>query len=304
MVLVTMTSGNSLRGIARPCPGGLQLGGVDFAQALRERRSSRRLSQLELAIRAGTTQRHLSFIESGRSVPGREMVIRLGESLRLPLREKNELLLKAGYAPAYPETPLDGAALGPVREALDHILTSHLPFPAVIVDRRGTLLAANAGQQVLFDGCAPELLAPPANAYRIALHPDGMAPRIANFVEWGRHVLNGITAELDRSPDGQLAALREELSRYVPEHALNPGSLGFAVPLQLRSARGELRLMTTITSFATAVDVTLSELRLEAFLPADQLTADALLAEHAARGAGGRGAAHAGFVPAGGRRAD
>jgi transcriptional regulator with XRE-family HTH domain len=277
---------------------------VDFANALRQRRASRRLSQLELAIRAGTTQRHLSFIESGRSAPGREMVIRLGDSLGLPLRERNELLLKAGYAAAYPQTPLDGAALAPVREALDHVLTAHLPFPAVIVDRRGTLLAANAGQHILFGGCAPELLLPPANAYRIALHPDGIAPRIRNFSEWGRHILHGIAAELDRSPDDQLAALREELSRYVPPEALKPGSLGFAVPLALASPRGELRLMTTITSFATAVDVTLSELRLEAFLPADQLTADALLAEHTTRDRDFRDGDRAGFVPGSGSRAD
>jgi transcriptional regulator with XRE-family HTH domain len=255
---------------------------VNFPQALRDRRASRRLSQLELAIRAGTTQRHLSFIESGRSVPGREMVVRLGESLGLPLRERNELLLVAGYAPAYPETPLAGAGLAPVRAALEHILAAHLPYPAVIVDRRGGLVGTNAARQILFDGCAAELLAPPANAFRIALHPDGMAPRIVNFPEWARHVLNAIVAELDRSPDAELAALHAELSEYVPPARLGPGHLGFAVPLQLRSRHGELALMTTITSFATAVDVTVSELRLEAFLPADQRTAAVLLADGAA----------------------
>jgi transcriptional regulator with XRE-family HTH domain len=253
---------------------------VDFAEALRSRRASRRLSQLELALRAGTTQRHLSFIESGRSAPGREMVIRLAESLGLPLRERNDLLLKAGYAPAYQETPLGGGALAPVRDALEHILAAHLPYPAIIIDRHGDLVAANAAQSILLDGCAPRLLAPPANAYRIALHPDGMAPRIANFAEWGRHVLYGISAELDRNPDDQLAALHEELSGYVPADRLQPGHLGFAVPLRFRSADGELSLMTTITSFATAVDVTVSELRLEAFLPADSFTASALLARH------------------------
>jgi transcriptional regulator with XRE-family HTH domain len=249
---------------------------VDFAQELREWRASRRLSQLELAIGAGTTQRHLSFIETGRSAPGRDMVIRLGEALGLPLRERNELLLRAGYAPAYPETPLNGAALAPVREALEHILTGHMPYPAIIIDRRGTLIAANPAQQLLFDGCAPELLAAPANCYRAALHPAGMAPRIINFAEWARHILVGIAAELRRSPDDQLAGIHQELSGYVP--ALDPGlgSLGFAVPLQLRSRYGELRLMTTITSFATAVDVTASELKLEAFLPADEPTAAAL----------------------------
>jgi transcriptional regulator with XRE-family HTH domain len=251
---------------------------MDFAQALRERRASRRVSQLELAIAAGTTQRHLSFIESGRSSPGRDIVIRLGEALGLPLRERNELLLTAGFAPAYPETPFDAAALAPVREALDHILAGHLPYPAIIIDRRGTLMAANQAQHILFDGCAPELLAPPANCYRIALHPDGMAPRITNFAEWARHILNGISAELRRGHDDSLAALHSELSEYVPAVSAEPGGLGFAVPLRLRSGRGELRLMTTISSFATAVDVTVSELKLEAFLPADQQTASALLA--------------------------
>ncbi len=269
---------------------------MDFPQALRDRRASRRLSQLDLAIRAGTTQRHLSFIESGRSVPGREMVVRLGESLGLPLRERNELLLAAGYAPAYPETPLDGAGLAPVRAALEHILAAHLPYPAVIVDRRGGLVGTNAARQILFDGCAAELLAPPANAFRIALHPDGMAPRIVNFPEWARHVLNAIAAELDRSPDAELAALHAELSEYVPPARLGPGHLGFAVPLQLRSRHGELALMTTITSFATAVDVTVSELRLEAFLPADQRTASVLLAAGAAARAATAGDPGAGLA--------
>ena len=246
---------------------------MDFPSALKERRASRRLSQLELALKAGTTQRHLSFIESGRSAPGREMVIRLAESLSLPLRERNELLLAAGYAPAYAETPLDGPGLAPVLGALTHILDAHMPYPALIIDRYGEIVAANAGQRVLTSGCAEHLH---ANAYRLALHPDGMAPRIANFAEWAWHVLNAMSAELDRNPDQRLAALHAELSRYVPAARVTPGHLGFAVPLELRTPRGELRLMTTITSFATAVDVTISELKLEAFLPADEATAAAL----------------------------
>ena len=249
---------------------------MEFARVLRERRASRRLSQLELALRAGTTQRHLSFIESGRSAPGREMVIRLGESLELPLRERNELLLAAGYAPAYLQTPLEAEALAPVMDALEHILAAHVPYPAIIVDRHADLVAANAAQHILFEGCAAELLARPANAYRIALHPDGMAPRIVNFPEWARHVLEGLRAELHRNPDDRLAALVDELDRYVPAARLRPGHLGFAVPLELRSAAGELRLITTITSFATAVDVSVSELKLEAFLPADAATAATL----------------------------
>jgi transcriptional regulator with XRE-family HTH domain len=246
---------------------------VDFADALKDRRTSRRLSQLELALRTGTTQRHLSFIESGRSVPGREMVIRLTESLGLPLRERNELLLKAGYAPVYPETALDGPGLAPVLAALTHILDAHMPYPAIVIDRYGEIVAANAGQQLLADGCAAHVR---GNAYRLALHPDGMAPRIANFADWGWHVLNAMAAELARNPGDRLAALHAELSQYVPPVRVGPGHLGFAVPLELRTPHGELHLMTTITSFATAVDVTLSELKLEAFLPADQATAAAL----------------------------
>jgi len=249
---------------------------VDFPAALKERRTSRRLSQLELALRAGTTQRHLSFIESGRSLPGREMVIRLAESLGLPLRERNQLLLAAGYAPAYPQTAIDSPGLAPVMTALRHILDAHMPYPAIVIDRYGEIIAANAGEQILTDGCAEQLH---GNAYRLALHPDGMAPRIGNFAEWARHVLEGIAAELARNPDERLAALHAELSQYVPPARVAPGHLGFAVPLELRTPTGELRLMTTITSFATAVDVTVSELKLEAFLPADQATAAALTGE-------------------------
>jgi transcriptional regulator with XRE-family HTH domain len=256
---------------------------VEFAQALKERRASRRLSQLELALKAGTTQRHLSFIESGRSVPGREMVIRLTESLGLPLRERNELLLRAGYAPAYPEQALDSAALAPVMDALGHILAAHLPYPAIIVDRAGDIVAANTACSLLFEDCAGWLLVPPVNAYRAALHPEGMAPRIANFGDWARHVLHGLEAELARrhaAAADPLAVLHAELAGYVPPARPGPGHLGFAVPLELRTSRGTLRLITTITSFATAADVTVSELRLEAFLPADAATA-AALADHA-----------------------
>jgi transcriptional regulator with XRE-family HTH domain len=193
---------------------------VDFPATLKDRRASRRLSQLELALRAGTTQRHLSFIESGRSAPGREMVIRLAESLGLPLRERNELLLKAGYAPAYPQTPLGSAGLAPVMTALTHILDAHLPYPAVAIDRHGEVVAANAGLEILAGGCAPHLR---GNAYRLALHPDGMAPRIANFTEWARHVLNSMAAELASNPDERLAALYSELSGYVPPASTGPG---------------------------------------------------------------------------------
>ncbi|MGW2647384.1 helix-turn-helix domain-containing protein [Streptomyces sp. NPDC001393] len=240
---------------------------MDFPRALRACRTSRRLSQLDLALRAGTTQRHLSFIESGRSVPGRTMVVRLAESLELPLRERNELLLAAGFAPAYPESSLDAPELAPVRTAIDHILRGHLPYPALVVDRGGDLVAANEALDVLTEGAAAELVGPGRNAYRLALHPQGLAPRIGNLAEWSRHILARL---------GHLPELRDELRTYVPE--LDPAAdhLGFAVPLHLSSSYGELRLMTTVTTFATAVDVTLAELKLEAFLPADPATQQAL----------------------------
>jgi transcriptional regulator with XRE-family HTH domain len=249
---------------------------VDFSQALRERRIRRHFSQLELSLRAGTTQRHVSFLESGRSEPGREMVVRLAESLDLPLRERNSLLLAAGYAPAYPQTPLDDPALAPVHSALEHILAAHLPYPAIIIDRHGNLVAVNDGFAILTEGAAAELAGAGANAYRLALHPDGMAPRIVNFTEWARHILDGLHAEILRNPDERLTSLHAELEKYVPDRPPPPGHLGFAVPLQLRTTAGELRLMTTITTFATAVDVTIAELKLEAFLPVDQATASIL----------------------------
>ena len=179
---------NSLEGMA-----GSHLAGynrhVDFPHTLRERRVRRHLSQLDLALRAGTTQRHVSFIESGRSAPGRNMVVRPAESLQLPLRERNELLLAAGYAPAYPESSLDDPALARVRTAIGHILTGHLPYPALVVDRNGDVVAANQALGLITEGAGPALVGPGTNAYRLALHPHGMAPRILNFAEWARHIL-------------------------------------------------------------------------------------------------------------------
>jgi len=254
---------------------------------LRRWRQLRRWSQLELALRAGTTQRHLSFIEQGRSRPGRPLVIRLAESLGLSLRERNALLLAAGYAPVFPESDLRGPELAPVREALVRILDGHLPYPAVAVRPYGELVAANAALGILTDGAAPELLVPPVNVFRLALHPDGMGRRVVNLAEWGRHVIEGLRAQGLRSPDDRLDDLVAELEGYVPTAPAGPDHLGFAVPLRLRTAEGELHLITTLTSFATATDVTLAELHLEAFLPADAETAAALRSLAAAAGDGG-----------------
>jgi transcriptional regulator with XRE-family HTH domain len=258
--------------------------GRPFGEALRRWRSLRRVSQLELALLAGTTQRHLSFVERGRSVPGRGMVVRLAESLRLPLRERNVLLLSAGYAPAYAETALDADALRAVRDALNVVLKGHEPYPAMIVDRAGDLLVANGACQVFFEEVAPELLKPPLNTRRLALHPTGMAPRVLNFEQWAPHVTEGLRRECASNPDPGLAELLGELEGYVPRVPSGPDHVGFAVPLQLRTGGGTLRLITTLTSFATAMDVALAEIRLEAFLPADEETASALNALARCRG--------------------
>jgi transcriptional regulator with XRE-family HTH domain len=247
-----------------------------FAHELRRWRTLRRSSQLELAIRAGTTQRYMSFLEQGRSRPGRAMVVRLAESLGLSLRERNGLLAAAGYAPVFPESSLDAPALRPVRDAIDTILEGHMPYPAVVARPYGEIVGANAALPVLTEGAASELLDPPVNVLRLAVHPDGMGRRVENLPEWGRHIIESLRNQALRSPDPRLDEFVAELEGYLPAVEGGHDHLGFAVPLRLASDEGELRLITTLTSFATAVDVTLSELHLEAFLPADDATADIL----------------------------
>jgi transcriptional regulator with XRE-family HTH domain len=247
-----------------------------FGRELRRWRTSRHCSQLDLAHRAGTTQRHLSFIEQGRSRPGRAIVLRLAESLGLSLRARNELLLAAGFAPIFAESRLDAPELRPVRTALDQILDGHLPYPAVVVRPYGEIVASNRAIDVLTEGAAPELLEPPINILRLALHPEGLARRVVNLTDWGRHVIESLRGQALRSPDPRLDAFIAELEGYVPLVPPGPDHIGFAVPVQLRSDDGELRLITMLTSFATAVDVTLAELHLEAFLPADEATAEIL----------------------------
>jgi len=247
-----------------------------FAHELRRWRTARRWSQLELALRAGTTQRHLSYIEQGRSRPGRGIVLRLGESLELSLRQRNALLLAAGFAPMFAESRLDGPELQPVREALDRILNGHLPYPAVVVRPYGELVAANTAIAVLTQDAADHLLAPPINVLRLALHPDGLARRVENLPEWGRHIIESLRAQALRSPDDRLGAFITEFEHYVPPLPNGPDHVGFAVPLRLYCDEGKLQLITTLTSFATAVDVTLAELHLEAFLPADEASAEIL----------------------------
>jgi transcriptional regulator with XRE-family HTH domain len=244
-----------------------------FAHELRRWRQLRRWSQLDLALRASTTQRYLSYLEQGRSHPGRAIVVRLAESLELSLRERNALLVSAGYAPVFGESGVDAPQLEPVRTALRSVLSGHMPYPALIACQYGNLVDANAAFGLFTEGCAPELLKPPVNVRRLALHPGGLGRRVINLPEWGRHVTEAMRNRARISPDPQADQLIAELETYLPPADLGPGYLGFAVPLRLRTDGGELRLITTLTSFATATDISLAELHLEAFLPADEVTA-------------------------------
>ena len=246
------------------------------AEDLRRWRGHRRVSQLELALLADTTQRHVSFIERGRSRPGRELLLRLFEALEIPLRERNKLLLAAGYAPQYPESEFAGELLRPIRETLLRVLDGHLPAPAVVVAPGGDLVAANEAFDLLAEGANSKLLEPPLNVLRLALHPEGMAPRIANLDAWGRHILHGLRSRLYPNARHAQRALLRELEGYVPSEENDRDYVGFAVPLLLECSGEQLQLVTTISTFATATDVTLNELALEAFLPGDRRTAEVL----------------------------
>jgi transcriptional regulator with XRE-family HTH domain len=249
--------------------------GSEFATALRELRIRRRLSQLDLAIAAHTTQHHISFLEQGRSTPGRDIVTRLAKSLNLTLREHNALLATAGFAPIHPESAPDAPALAPVREALQHVLDGHQPYPAMVINGFGDVVANNDAFGLLLDGVAPWLLKPPINAFRVALHPEGMAPRIVNLDDWRRHLLHSLR---QHSPHPRTDALLDELTSYgLPAPSTQPiEPFGFAIPLHIRSTEGDIHLVATICKFATALDITVAELRLDALLPADHHTAEIL----------------------------
>ena len=244
---------------------------------LRDWRHRRRLSQLDLALDAGVSARHLSFVETGRSRPSREMVLHLAEQLDVPLRDRNQLLLAAGYAPVYEQRPIDAPEMAPVREALDVVLKGHEPYPALVVDRGWNLVLANDSVQLLTADVAPELLEPPLNVLRASLHPEGVAPRIANLGEWRAHVLDRLRRQVALTADDELAALYAELAAYPggeEGHAVTGGEI--AVPVRLRTEGGELAFFSTVTTFGTAVDITLAELSIEAFFPADEATTAAL----------------------------
>ena len=251
------------------------VGGSRVGPLLREWRQRRRLSQLDLALEANISTRHLSYVETGRSRPSAEMVLHLAERLDVPLRDRNQLLLAAGHAPAYSQRDLDEPAMGAVREALDRVLVGHDPYPAVAIDRHWGLVAGNRALGILIAGVDPALLKPPVNVLRLTLHPDGMAPRIANFGEWRAHLLERLGRQAVASGDPALAGLHEELAALPGGERASPdwatGEL--AVPLRLRHEGTELALISTITTFGTAIDITVAELAIESFFPADAVTA-------------------------------
>lgn len=254
-----------------------------FGEHLRAWRQRRRMSQLDLAGEAEISTRHLSFVETGRSVPSREMVLRLAERLEIPLRERNALLVAAGYAPMYRERPLDDPALAAARQAVQLILRSHEPYPALAVDRHWNLLAHNAMVPPLLAGADPSLLQPPVNVLRLSLHPQGLATRIVNLGQWRHHLFERLRQQIQATGDAALQALLDELRAWpvgdgADETRLEGEVLGIATPLRLRTAHGVLNFISTTTIFGTPVDVTLQELALETFFPADAATADALRA--------------------------
>lgn len=266
---------------------------------IREWRERRRLSQLDFALDAEISQKHLSFIENGRATPSRDMVLRLAERLGVPLRERNAMVLAAGYAPVFPERSLDDPALAPARAAVDVILKGHEPYPALAVDRHWTLVSANAAVPPLLALVEDRtLLEGPVNVLRVSLAPGGLAPRIVNLDEWRAHILERLRVQIELTGDATLAALREDLATLAAPAragaAAGPDALGgIAVPLRISTPAGVLSFISTTTVFGTPVDVTLSELALETFFPADRATAGALFAMRPRAGGSDAGPTHA-----------
>jgi transcriptional regulator with XRE-family HTH domain len=273
-----------------------------FGEQLREWRQRRHLSQLDLAGEVDISTRHLSFVETGRSTPSRAMVLRLAERLSVPLRERNALLVSAGFAPMYSTHALSDPELASARAAIELVLKGHEPYPALLVDRSWNLVSANRVATAMMVGIDESLLAPPVNVLRVTLHPKGLAPRIENLAQWHAEVVGRVQRELEITADENLRMLLEELRGYPTTNGLQSvgvssrggnggggvsaetstslnGAVGFSgvvVPMRLRSPAGVLTLFSTTTVFGTAVEVTLSELTLEAFYPADEFTAEVL----------------------------
>lgn len=252
---------------------------VPVGKQLREWRKRRRLSQLDLALDAGISTRHLSFIETGRSRASREMIALLAEQLEVPLRERNQLFVAAGYAPPHHQLPLDHPELAAARKAVELILKGHEPFPALAVDRHWNMVSANAAAQLLIAGAAPHLLEPPVNVLRLSLHPEGLAGVILNLGEWKAHLVERLQRQVAQTGDPALYQLMAELSAYpAPDDAEPAHASGLFVPMRLASPVGELSFISTTTVFGTPLEITLSELAIEAFFPADAATSERLRA--------------------------
>jgi transcriptional regulator with XRE-family HTH domain len=250
---------------------------------LREWRRRRRLSQLDLALEADISTKHLSFLETGRAQPSRDMVVHLADRLEMPLRERNQLLVAAGYAPVFRERALGDPGLSAIRSAIERLLAGHEPYPALAVDRHWTLVTANSVVAALLAGVAPSLLTPPVNVLRLSLHPEGLAPRIVNLAQWRAHLLARLDRQVELSADPVLTALGAELRCYPAPRRMPPRPVDRdveaaspIVPFELASEAGFLALISTTTVFGTPVDVTVSELALETFFPADAATAERL----------------------------
>lgn len=259
-----------VRGVSAP---------ANIGDHLREWRQRRHLSQMDLASDAEISTRHLSFIETGRSAPSRDMVMRLAERLDVPLRERNVLLVAAGFAPAFSQRSLDDPALKAARDAVDVVLKAHEPYPALAVDRHWNLIAANAMVAPLLATVSPQLLAQPVNVMRLSFHPDGLAPATVNLAEWCGHLLERLRQQIDATADQELIRLHDELKTYpIPARAARdrrPAD-SVAIPFQVRFNETVLSFISTTMVFGTPVDITLSELALETFFPADEATAAAM----------------------------
>jgi transcriptional regulator with XRE-family HTH domain len=253
----------------------------EIGDLLRAWRRRRRLSQLDLAAGADISARHLSFVENGRSAPSREVVLRLAEALGLALRERNQLLISAGYAPMYAETQLAAPGMSAVRAMIRKVLAAHEPFPAVVLDRYWNRVEANDPAWIFAEGVAPELLREPVNLMRVCLHPAGLAPRIRNLGEWRAHLMSRLRDQVTTTGDPELTRLHDELAAYpgaadLPAQAAGPGAAAIAIPLRIAFDGRDLAFYSTVSTFGTPLDVTVAELAIESFFPADQRTAAAL----------------------------
>lgn len=254
---------------------------VTFGSELRRWRLQRGLTQMALALAAEVSTRHLSWLEAGKSEPSRAMVLRLAEHLEVPLRERNALLVTAGFAPLYSTQRWDDPLLAPLREQLQALLDAHAPWPAVAVDRHWNVVAHNALLPLLLQFVAPALREPPVNMLRLSLHPQGLAPMIEGLPRWHAHILQRLQRQIANSGDAGLVALHAELQRYAPpvgDASDDPAAGALAATLVLNTPYARLSFITTITVFGAPHDVLLSELAIETALPADAATAQALRA--------------------------